>query len=161
MKFKYIKLRNLSGCTYSDLQEYLNKYCFTLGMDVWDINTLWGIYDSSGKIMGLLSFNIDKAKNNTYYLYINGIEIASLYTKLGVATSVLNYLFTQSVDGKHKITNIYGESRPDAIDFWQRVGANFDMSDKKINMYKDEGYSAAFCLSSKRFYRYMIDKTTY
>lgn len=58
---------------------------------------------------------------------IDSLNIFKIYQRMSIGTSVIKLLF-------EKADNIYGESSPFAISFWNRLGAVFDYPINNIDI---------------------------
>lgn len=76
-------------------------------------NRYYIIHESEAK--GIIEF-----KNENEYVEIDYIKVYEEYRRMGIGTQVINFI-------KNKYPNkvIYGDSLPEAIDFWTSIGVEF------------------------------------
>ena len=97
-------------------------------------------------LVGFIEFQIENYKNGRRYANIAMFEILNKYRGRGFGRLIVSELFKQ-----FRLVTLYGESANIAIQFWYRLGANFDMSDEKLCKYLNQGYSASFKLTKNSF----------
>jgi len=139
--------KNFDG-TALDLKNFVESHYMEIDFEAYIVGSTYYII-ANNNIVGLISYTLQSNKA-PYSLYIDCIEIFDEYRRQGLGIEVIKLLFEKS--SRHPIyQNIYGESKPDAFEFWKTVGANFQMSDKKLDEYYEDGYSACFVLNRRKF----------
>lgn len=142
-----------------DLSKFLN-YVHSVSADLRHVdwwlnekvldNNLYYIM-SDKKVVGLIKVNFGKNSNNRKFAYVDYIEIFKSLKGYHFGIATVSKLFDS-------VSEIYGESYPDAITFWYKLGANFEMSKRKLmDEYLRCGYSACFRLSRVVFKRKVND----
>lgn len=100
--------------------------------------------------LGFVVMTVNSMRNGMLEMHIEFIEIIDKYKGKGYFRQIIEAIYQINITGK-KIQVISGESVADALFIWQALGANFYMSDEKLREYYDEGYTACFRLSRKKF----------
>ena len=149
-----LQFKKFSG-TMLDLKKFVEAHYMDVDSEAYIVSSTYYIMLNNA-VVGLISYTLQSNKA-PYSLYIDCVEILDDYRRQGLGIEVLKLLFENS--SKHPIyQNIYGESRPDAFKFWKAVGANFQMSDKKLAEYYEDGYSACFVLNRRKFLSVIANK---
>ena len=94
------------------------------------------VYDLDERILGTMGITTPNSRAITYndklvgiidfytghdYIKIMYITVSDEYRRLGIAREVINIL-----KNKHKGKYMYGDAVPDALRFWESMGAEFD-----------------------------------
>lgn len=158
------------------LQEIVASIDLGLGADYWlkevhfsDVYVIKCDYNVCGLL--LIDFNKGNCANN-YYINIQALDIDKRKRGRHIATHVVNMLFCnysavqisqldfKCIYGlyspKIHITRVIGKAVPNATYYWKKLGANFELSDSKLEKRVYAGYESAFSLSKIKFNKYYL-----
>lgn len=140
-----VKFKN--NITREFIQTYISeltfpKFWLSDECSISDVNAIF----IDNTLIGFIEFQIENYKNGRRYANIAMFEILGKFRGRGFGKLIVSELFKQ-----FRLVTLYGESANIAIQFWYRLGANFDMSDEKLCRYLNQGYSASFKLTKNSF----------
>lgn len=132
------------------LQRDLIKSNYWRGNE-YDIYRCYYIYDiDTSFFLGVVQLTLNNYSNNKRYAYVDMIEVCSNIRYNGYGKAIIEAIFRQ-----FNLVTIYGEAIPNAIEFWYKIGADFEMSKAELNRYYNENLSACFKLKKSRFMKKM------
>lgn len=125
-----------SSITREFIQRYMSeltfpKFWFSDESDISDVDAIF----INGTLVGFIEFHIENYKNGRRYVNIAMFEILNKYRGRGFGRLIVSELFKQ-----FRLVTLYGESANIAIQFWYKLGADFEMSDEKLCKYPNQGY---------------------
>lgn len=97
-------------------------------------------------VVGFIEFDVNIHRNGRRFANLSMIEILKTFRRKHLSQVILLQLFNQ-----FKLSTIYGESFSKTIEFWKDSGADFEMSESKLQEYIKNGYSAVFKLIKSNF----------
>lgn len=112
--------------------------------------------------LGFICMSFEELKNGQVRLHIYFLEFIEQMRDQKLFKPFLTYLFGLKYKGK-LVRSLEGESIAESLYIWDSVGADFGLSDERLQEYYDEAYSAVFLLTRDSFQkatRIILDNRT-
>ncbi len=102
--------------------------------------------------IGFIIFRIVEKGNHQLELIVEYIEFTKRFKNKGYFPLLIEYLFSIT-EGNKKIQSIVGESITESISKWNSIGANFNLSEKRLKECVENGYTARLRLTRSTFFK--------